>query len=88
MDDALIRLKAWWKSVTIWVGGVIVVISQIPPDVLAMLHPDLQTWAYTVAGLSIIYMRFRTTNQAVTLAAAQKPVASDRTFHANGSKQP
>jgi len=84
--DTVIRLKAWWKSFTIWIGGVIVVISQIPPDVLAMLHPDVQRWAYTLAGVAIIYMRFRTTNQAVTLAAAMKPVATDSLFHSDGSK--
>lgn len=78
-DDAVLRIKAWWKSATIWLAGLVVAVSQVPADVIAMLHPDLRDWAYTALGLAILWDRLFNTNQAVTVRAAEKPVTSDKT---------
>lgn len=82
----MITIKAWWKSLTVWLGGIVIVVSQIPPEVLGMLHPDVQQWAYTVAGVAIIYTRLRGTNQAVTLAAAMRPVTADKLYDTAGTR--
>lgn len=77
-DDFMIKIKAWWKSVTVWLAGLLVAISQVPPSIVEMLHPDARDWAYTVIGLALLWDRLFNTNQAITLKAAQKPVAADR----------
>jgi hypothetical protein len=78
IDDAELKIKHWWKSFTIWLGAFIVGLSQIPPEMIAMIHPNAREWAYSVVGVALIYTRLFGTRQAVTYTAAQKPVIDDK----------
>lgn len=77
-DEASYKLKSWWKSFTVWLGVMIIAVSQVPVEVVAFIHPDLRDWAYTVLGLAIIVTRIFGTNQAVTSVAAHRPVTADK----------
>lgn len=74
----MIKLKHWYKSFTVWLGGVMIVISQIPPEMIEILHPDVKDWIQTLLGAALIYTRIFGTNQAVTVKAAMRPVAEDK----------
>jgi len=78
LDEAEVKLKAWWKSFTVWLGALIIAVSQIPPEVINYFHPDLRDWAYSAIGAAIIWIRLFGTNQAVTMVAAKRPVADDK----------
>lgn len=77
-EDTTLKIKAWWKSVTIWLGGILIAISQIPPEMVNLLHPSARDWAYTMIGVALIWDRLFNTNQAVTVKAALKPTTADR----------
>ena len=77
-DEQVVKIKAWYKSLTVWISSLIIAIAQIPMETIALIHPDAREWAYTVLAAALIYDRLFNTNQAVTLKAALKPVAADR----------
>ena len=77
LDDMEVKLKAWWKSFTVWLGALMIAVSQIPPEVINYIHPDLRDWAFSVIGAAVIFVRLFGTNQAVTMMAARRPVAED-----------
>lgn len=78
LDEAEVKLKSWWKSFTVWLGAIVIAVSQIPPEVINYFHPDLRDWAYSALGAAIIAVRLFGTNQAVTAVAANRPVAEDK----------
>lgn len=78
MEEVTLKIKNWWKSITVWLGGILIAVSQIPPDMVNLLHPDARDWAYTLIGVALIWDRLFNTRQAVTVTAAMKPVAADK----------
>lgn len=81
IDETVLRIKAWWKSATIWLGGLVIAIANLG-DALPAIGVHMDPWIYqilgTLVGLAIIYTRLFGTNQAVTIKAAMKPVTTDQ----------
>lgn len=80
-DDAVLRIKSWWKSMTLWLATTLVAISQLGPMLPMLgeyLDPTVQRWIGTAIGAAIIWDRLFRTNQAVTAMAARRPVATDK----------
>ncbi len=87
-DDAVLKIKSWWKSGTLWLATTLVAVSQLGPllPVLSeFMDPTIQRWLGTVIGLAIIWDRLFRTNQAVTVSAARRPVATDKVVGADES---
>ena len=81
IDDAVLKIKSWWKSVTVWLAATLVAVSQLGsllPMLAEYMDPTVQRWLGTIIGISIIWDRLFRTNQAVTAVAARRPVASDK----------
>jgi hypothetical protein len=83
MEAIEAKLKAWYKSATVWLGALVVVLANAA-DLLPMLtalqvDPFIIRILGSAVGLAIVFVRFRGTNQAITETAAAKPVADDRT---------
>ena len=80
-DDAVLKIKSWWKSVTVWLATTLIAITQLAP-MLPMLSeymdPMVMRWIATAIGLAIIWDRLFRTNQAVTAVAARRPVMADK----------
>jgi hypothetical protein len=82
MEKFEAKLKAWYKSATVWLGAMVVILANAA-DLLPMLtslqvDPTITRIIGSLVGLAIVFVRFRGTNQAITAAAAAKPVAEDR----------
>lgn len=87
IDKMTLRIKAWWRSATVWLGGAVIVLANMA-DVLPILdttlHPILSRIINSAVGVAIIYLRLFSTNQAVTVSAAMKPVSSDKIVTPDG----
>lgn len=82
MDDVTLKIKSWWRSLTIWLAGAALALeglsAVLPMVSMEAIDPSVRQWLHTLILLAIIYTRLFGTRQAVTVKAAMRPVVADK----------